>query len=173
MPVERRLGYSGKAICLYLVKLSIRVFWDPAVLFLDRHLREVLRQSHSEIHTGCLPQGYLWSWTDGHHLRVTGDTQSTGPKVEDGEPGHTRSHVQMLNTQLRETKLKGLIHPSFQLRKSEPKPVPIVQEHTRAGEMAQLVQRLPQKCEDLSSTPDMHKSRWVSPAFGKQRQEDP
>lgn len=131
MPVEGRLVYSGKAICLYLVKLSIRIFWDPAVLFLDRHLREVLRQSHSEIHAGCLLQGYLWSWTDGHHLRVIGETQSAGPQVEDREPGHTRSHEQMLNTQLRETRLKGLIHPPFQLRKSEPKPVPIVQEYTQ------------------------------------------
>lgn len=131
MPVEGRLVYSGKAICLYLVKLSMRIFWDPAVLFLDMHLREALTQSHSEIHTGCLLWGYLWSWTDGHHLRVIGDTQSTGPQVEDGGPGHTRSHVQMLNTQLRKTRLKGLMRPSLQLRKSEPKPIPIVQEYTQ------------------------------------------
>jgi hypothetical protein len=49
---EGRLVYSGKAICLYLVKLSIKIFWDPAVLFLDMHLKEALTQSHSAIHKG-------------------------------------------------------------------------------------------------------------------------
>lgn len=45
MLVQGRLVYSGKAICLYLVKLSIKIFWDPAVLFLDMHLEDVLTQS--------------------------------------------------------------------------------------------------------------------------------
>lgn len=42
--------YSGKSICLYLVKLSIKIFWDPAVLFLDMHLEEVLTQSLRDTH---------------------------------------------------------------------------------------------------------------------------